>query len=104
MKETALGLNRNMKFYFCPVSINMNKGIDGLCGFIRSNLMRDPLSSEVFIFMGKNRKQIKLLRWENGRFILYTVRLYGNKRFNPQYNHEEGSYYLEWEQFIKIID
>ncbi|WP_353890384.1 hypothetical protein [uncultured Bacteroides sp.] len=54
--------------------------------------------------MGKNRKQIKLLRWENGRFILYTVRLYGYKRFNPQYNHEEGSYYLEWEQFIKIID
>lgn len=82
----------------------MNKGIDGLCGVIRSNLMRDPLSSEVFIFMGKNRKQIKLLRWENGRFILYTVRLYGNKRFNPQYNHEEESYYLEWEQFIKIID
>ena len=53
--------------------------------------MRDPLSSEVFIFMDKNRKQIKLLRWENGRFILYTVRLYGNKRFNPQYNHEEES-------------
>lgn len=47
----------------------MNKGIDGLCGFIRSNLMRDPLSSEVFIFMDKNKKQIKLLRWENGRFI-----------------------------------
>ena len=81
----------------------MNKGIDSLCGFIRSNLMRDPLSSEVFIFMGKNRKQMKLLRWENSRFILYTVRLC-NKRFNPQYNHEDESYYLEWEQFIKIID
>ncbi len=53
MKETALGLNRNMKFYFCPMSINMNKGIDGLCGFIRSNLMRAPLSSEVFILWVK---------------------------------------------------
>lgn len=47
---------------------------------------------------------MKLLRWENDRFILYTVRLYRSKRFNPQYNHEDGIYYLEWEQFIKIID
>lgn len=45
---------------------------------------------------------MKLLRWENDRFILYTVRLYRSKRFNPQYNHEDGIYYLEWEQFYQV--
>ena len=54
MKETVLGLNKDMKFYFCPEYVNMQKGIDSLCGFIRSNLMRDPFSNEVFIFMGRN--------------------------------------------------
>ncbi|WP_410522985.1 IS66 family insertion sequence element accessory protein TnpB [Phocaeicola coprocola] len=49
-----------MKFYFCPEYVNMQKGIDSLCGFIRSNLMRDPFSNEVFIFMGRNKKQIKI--------------------------------------------
>ena len=50
MKETVLGLNKDMKFYFCPEYVNMQKGIDSLCGFIRSNLMRDPFSNEVFIW------------------------------------------------------
>ena len=76
MKETVLGLNKDMKFYFCPEYVNMQKGIDSLCGFIRSNLMRDPFSNEVFIFMGRNKKQIKILRWDEDKFILYTVKLY----------------------------
>ena len=75
MKETVLGLNKDMKFYFCPEYVNMQKGIDSLCGFIRSNLMRDPFSNEVFIFMGRNKKQIKILRWDEDKFILYTVKL-----------------------------
>lgn len=79
MKETVLGLNKDMKFYFCPEYVNMQKGIDSLCGFIRSNLMRDPFSNEVFIFMGRNKKQIKILRWDEDKFILYTVKLYNKK-------------------------
>ena len=31
MKETVLGLNKDMKFYFCPEYVNMQKGIDSLC-------------------------------------------------------------------------
>ena len=88
MKETVLGLNKDMKFYFCPEYVNMQKGIDSLCGFIRSNLMRDPFSNEVFIFMGRNKKQIKILRWDEDKFILYTVKLY-NLNSNRQCNSVE---------------
>lgn len=48
--------------------------------------MRDPFSNEVFIFMGRNKKQIKILRWDEDKFILYTVKLYNKKRFTPYYN------------------
>ena len=91
-----------MKFYFCPEYVNMQKGIDSLCGFIRSNLMRDPFSNEVFIFMGRNKKQIKILRWDD-KFILYTVKLYNKKRFTPQYDPMKNNYYLEWKQICGLL-
>ena len=103
MKETVLGLNKDMKFYFCPEYVNMQKGIDSLCGFIRSNLMRDPFSNEVFIFMGRNKKQIKILRWDEDKFILYTVKLYNKKRFTPYYNPRKNNYYLEWKQICSLL-
>ena len=103
MKETVLGLNKDMKFYFCPEYVNMQKGIDSLCGFIRSNLMRDPFSNEVFIFMGRNKKQIKILRWDEDKFILYTVKLYNKKRFSPYYNPRKNNYYLEWKQICSLL-
>lgn len=102
MKETVLGLNKDMKFYFCPEYVNMQKGIDSLCGFIRSNLS-DPFSNEVFIFMGRNKKQIKILRWDEDKFILYTVKLYNKKRFTPYYNPRKNNYYLEWKQICSLL-
>ena len=91
------------KIEWLPEYVNMQKGIDSLCGFIRSNLMRDPFSNEVFIFMGRNKKQIKILRWDEDKFILYTVKLYNKKRFTPYYNPRKNNYYLEWKQICSLL-
>jgi hypothetical protein len=39
MKGTVLGLIKDMKYYFCQESVNMRKGIEGLCGVIRGSLL-----------------------------------------------------------------
>ena len=39
--------------------------------YIRCN----PLSGEVFIFLGKNRRCIKILYWEKDGFLLYHKKL-----------------------------
>lgn len=103
MKETVLGLTKDLNYYFCQETVSMGKGIDALCGVIRSNLSRDPLSNEVFIFLGKNRKQIKILRWESGTFILYTIKLYNGKYFRPEYNLESASFNMCWKEFLSLI-
>lgn len=103
MKETVLGLNKGMKYYFCNEAVNMGKGIDGLCGVIRSNLLRDPFSCEVFIFLSRNRKQVKILRWNDGAFVLYTVRLYKGRNFRPAYHSATGSYLMRWDDFLDFI-
>lgn len=53
----------------------MRKSFDALCGLVRNELKRDPLSGEVFIFLNRGRTHLKLLHWESGGLVLYYKRL-----------------------------
>ena len=53
----------------------MRKGIDSLCGLVRNELGKDPLSGELFIFFCRARRRVKLLLWEDDGFALYQKRL-----------------------------
>ncbi len=53
----------------------MRKGFDSLCGVIRNELGKDPLSGELFIFFCRARKRVKILLWDQDGFALYQKRL-----------------------------
>jgi len=53
----------------------MRRGIDSLSGIVRAEMNRDPLSGEVFIFLFRRRRQIKLLLFEGDGYALYLKRL-----------------------------
>jgi transposase len=53
----------------------MRKGIDSLCGLVRNELGKDPLSGELYIFFCRGRRRVKLLLWEEDGFALYQKRL-----------------------------
>lgn len=53
----------------------MRKGVDGLCGLIRNELGKDPLSGELYVFFNRPRSQVKLLLWDQDGFALYMKRL-----------------------------
>jgi transposase len=53
----------------------MRKGFDSLCGLVRSNFKMSPLSRDVFIFLSRSRRHIKLLQWQGDGFALYSKRL-----------------------------
>ena len=53
----------------------MRKGYDGLCGLVRNEWKKDPLSGDVFIFLSRQRNKIKLLLWQNDGFVIYSKRL-----------------------------
>lgn len=61
-------------FLYRPVA-DMRKGFDGLCGLVRNELDRDPLSGDVFIFINRRRNQVKLLSWESDGLAIYSKRL-----------------------------
>jgi transposase len=53
----------------------MRFGIYSLSGLVRNELGRDPLSGDVFVFMGKRRNQVRFLQWDGDGFAMYIKKL-----------------------------
>lgn len=53
----------------------MRYGIYSLSGLVRNELGFDPLSGDVFVFLGKRRNQIRLLQWDRDGFAMYIKKL-----------------------------
>ena len=55
-----LGLSANLNYYLFNGNVDLRKGIFRLCEFIRTELQKNPGdTSNVYMFMAKNRKVIK---------------------------------------------
>jgi hypothetical protein len=98
------GLNASQQYYLCPCGCDMRKGFDALCGVVRSDMGRDPLSGEVFIFMNKGRTTIKLLHWERGGWVLYHKRLESGRFTLPVFDLKTRSYSLRWTDLVLMVE
>lgn len=81
----------------------MRKGFDSLCGVVRSQMDRDPLSGEVFVFVNRVRTTIKLLHWERGGLVIYHKRLEQGRFTMPRYDVISGSYSLGWAELVMMV-
>ena len=70
-----LSVTRFHRCYLYRGNTDMRKGVDGLCGLVRNELGKDPLSGELFIFFCRARRRVKLLLWDPDGFALYQKRL-----------------------------
>jgi transposase len=80
---------------------DMRKGVDTLCGVVRDELGRDPLSGEVFVFIGARRDRIKLLLFENGGYVLWYKRLERGTLELPQ---GDGAVRMNWSQLVRMLE
>jgi transposase len=61
--------------HLCREPVDMRKSIDGLAALVSHVLMRDPFSSELFVFVNKPRDKIKILVFDRSGFVLFYKRL-----------------------------
>ena len=67
-----LGLSANLNYYLFNGNVDLRKGIFRLCESIREEMSLDPSdSSNVYMFMSRNRKVVKILHYERGFYVLY---------------------------------
>lgn len=70
-----LALSGSCRYFLYRPPADMRRGIYSLAGLVRQELAQDPLSGDVFIFIGKRANQIRLLQWDRDGFALYCKRL-----------------------------
>ena len=55
-----LGLNPSMRFYLCEGPVDMRKGIFTLAELVRKIMGKEPSTGDIFIFLSKDRRNIKI--------------------------------------------
>ena len=70
-----LGLSATYNYYLFNGNVDMRKGIFRLREVVQNTMGQNPDDSHnVFIFMSKSRKIVKLLHFERGFYVLYEKR------------------------------
>ena len=82
----------------------MRKSFDGLSGLVQGQLHRNPTSGEAFIFVNRRRNKVKLLRWEQGGFILYYKRLESGTFELPVFTASSVSYQMSWSGLMLMVE
>jgi hypothetical protein len=96
-------LSESHRYYLFAGGCDMRKGFDSLSGVVRSQMGRDPLSGEVFVFINRGRTTIKLLHWERGGLVIYHKRLEQGRFAMPRYDVLSGSYSLMWAELVMMV-
>lgn len=96
-----IALGPAQRYFLYREPADMRKSFDGLCGLVQSELGRDPLSGDVFIFLNRRRTHIKLLVWDRSGFVLYYKRLEQGTFEMPSAAEREP---ITWHQLVLMLE
>lgn len=62
-------------YYLCTTFTDMRKGIDSLSGIVTNELLKSPLTGDLFIFINRRKNQLKMLHWQGDGYAIFYKRL-----------------------------
>jgi len=71
----VLTLGLTGRIWICTAPQDGRKSFDGLQAVVTSDLGRDPLSGDLYVFRNKRGDRLKILAWQGDGFALYLRRL-----------------------------
>jgi transposase len=74
-----IGSTRNLRVFAYAQPADLRKGFDGLYGIVTSELLRDPLDGDCFLFVNRTRSRAKVLLWNGTGLCIYMKRLEQNR-------------------------
>lgn len=97
-------LNESNRMVMSETPTDMRVGVNGMCGHVRSAGL-DPTNGDVYIFVGRTRKVMKLLHWERGGYAMYYKRL-EQGRFHPHIfpRNAIGFRSIRWDELVLLME
>lgn len=96
-------LTEGMSYYVCQRYVNMGLGINGLYKLVSQEMGEPSLGGGIFIFFGKSRQSVKILRWDTGGFLLYHKRLERGTFELPYFDTSRKACRMPYKTFSAIM-
>ena len=64
-----------VKIYLRPGQTDMRKQINSLSVYVNDIMKMNPLSGNLYLFCGKNRRRLKIIYWDRNGFCMWQKRL-----------------------------
>ena len=97
------GLTGATKYKYIPHYSDMRGGYDKLSGVVRS-LGENPENGTAYVFMSKNQKLVKIIRYDKGRCLYYSQKFKGGFSFvRLRFNVDKPVYVLEWKYLVSLM-
>ena len=94
---------QSARYFLYRQPTDMRKSFNGLCGIVISKMKQNPMSGDVYIFINKKRNLIKLLRWEQGGFVLFYKRLEKGTFELPEAKNKSSTIDICYTQLTMLI-
>lgn len=91
------------RYFLYNDSTDMRKSYNGLCGLVTNGMQKDPMNGDVYIFVNRPRNRIKLLRWEEGGFVLFCKRLERGTFAVPQPGEKSATSLISYAELVMLI-
>ena len=99
-----LSLGSGFNYYFCAEPVTLRYRHKGLRHYIKSQLHRDPTNGDIYIFLSKDCKRIRLYYYHHQGEIMSEKILNASHFVEPVFAEEKGVYHISWESFVYLLE
>ncbi len=65
----------NVRVWLCTTATDMRKSYNGLSAMVKRELVANPLSGEMFVFVNRKKTQMKILYFDGDGYAVWCKRL-----------------------------
>lgn len=98
-----LAIRDTANYYLYRKPVKMSRSFDGLAALIRTELDKDIIHGDVFIFLNRNRTMVKVFVYEQKGFSIFYRRLDEGSFQLPAIVGDTVSYRMTAEQIMYML-
>lgn len=100
-----LTINGLKNFYFLPDFHDMRCKAQRLSEVVRMKYHRDPLNGDVYIFMSKDYRRIKMVHYENHAYFLHEKSYVDCYKFMKlEIVNDVPVYKIDWKDLVALLE
>lgn len=100
-----LSINGLHNFYYLPLLHDMRCKAPRIFEIIRAKYHRDPLNGDVYIFMSKDQRKVKMVHYENHAFYVHEKSFTKDYKFVKIVLKDDVTIYkIEWKNLVSVLE